>query len=300
MEQVTADSATVITAGARALQWPLNGAETAAHVRVALEEDAAFHDVSTLATVRSDRHAHATLVARRSGVIAGIPLAIEAFRQLDASVSIRVAADDGAAVAAGTPVLVLTGHARGLLSAERTALNYLQHLSGIATLTHAFVSRLEGLATRVLDTRKTRPGWRHLEKYAVRAGGGVNHRLDLRSAVLIKDNHLAAVDGRIDLAVSRARALAADGALVQVECDTLDQVDAALSAGADAVLLDNMSTEQLAAAVTRIGGRAITEASGGVTLDTVRAIAASGVDRVSIGALTHSAPALDLALDFHP
>jgi nicotinate-nucleotide pyrophosphorylase (carboxylating) len=300
MQEVTADSAGVITAGARALHWPLTEVETTAQVRHALEEDAAFHDVSTLATVQSDRRAHATLVARRSGVIAGVPLAIAAFRQLDASVAIRVAADDGVAVAAGEPVLMLTGHARGLLSAERTALNYVQHLSGIATLTHAFVSRLHGLPTRVLDTRKTRPGWRLLEKYAVRAGGGVNHRVDLRSAVLIKDNHLAAVDGRIEVAVSRARVLATDGALVQVECDTLDQVDAALAAGADAVLLDNMSVELLTTAVDRIAGRAITEASGGVTLDTVRLIASSGVDRVSIGALTHSAPALDLALDFHP
>jgi nicotinate-nucleotide pyrophosphorylase (carboxylating) len=300
MQEVTADSAGVITAGARVLHWPLTEAETSTQVRQALDEDAAFHDVSTLATVQSDRRSHATLVARRPGVIAGVPLAIAAFRQLDASVAIRVAADDGAAVAAGEPVLMLTGHARGLLSAERTALNYLQHLSGIATLTHAFVARLYGLRTRVFDTRKTRPGWRLLEKYAVRAGGGVNHRVDLRSAVLIKDNHLAAVDGRVEVAVARARALAADGAMVQVECDTLDQVDAALAAGADAVLLDNMSVEQLTTAVARIAGRAITEASGGVTLDTVRAIASSGVDRVSIGALTHSAPALDLALDFHP
>jgi nicotinate-nucleotide pyrophosphorylase (carboxylating) len=300
MEQITADTTSVVTHGAQQLHWPLSASETTAHVRAALDEDAAFHDVSTLATVRSDRRAHATLVARRAGVIAGIPLAIEAFRQLDPSVAIRVAQDDGSLVAQGAAVLVLTGHARGLLSAERTALNYLQHLSGIATLTRAFVTQLAGLPTKVLDTRKTRPGWRRLEKYAVRAGGGVNHRVDLRSAVLIKDNHLAAVDGRIDLAVERARGLAADGAMVQVECDTLAQVDAAIAAGADAVLLDNMSIDQLTAAVARVGGRALTEASGGVTLETVRAIAASGVDRVSIGALTHSAPALDLALDFHP
>ncbi|MCU0646784.1 MAG: carboxylating nicotinate-nucleotide diphosphorylase [Gemmatimonadaceae bacterium] len=285
--------------GATTLHWPLTPDELTAHVRIALDEDAAFNDVSTLATVRTDRRAHATLVARHAGVIAGVPLAVEAFRQLDPAVVVRVEAEDGASVGAGEPVLALNGHARGLLSAERTALNYLQHLSGIATRTAAFVARVAGTGARILDTRKTRPGWRLLEKYAVRAGGGTNHRLDLRSAVLIKDNHLAAVDGRIAVAVERARALAAAGTVVQVECDTLDQVDAAIAAGADAILLDNMSLTELVAAVQRVGNRARTEASGGVTLENVRAIAETGVNSVSIGALTHSAPALDLALDFH-
>jgi len=283
---------------ASALQFPLSPEATSAHVRNALEEDEAFNDVSTLATVVSTRHVRSTIVARKDGVIAGIPLAIEAFRQLDPNITIRIDAEDGAQVDAGDVLLHLTGHARGILSAERVALNYLQHLSGIATLTARFVAQIRGTNAQVLDTRKTTPGWRKLEKYAVRAGGGRNHRLDLRSGVLIKDNHLAAINGDIAAAVSRSRGLAAPGTPIQVECDTLLQVDAALAAGADWLLLDNMSVEMLRDAVSRANGRAITEASGGVTLDHVRQIAETGVDRISIGALTHSAPALDLALDF--
>lgn len=278
--------------------FPLDAATTEALVRAALEEDAAFHDVSTLATVRSDRHVRALLVARRDGVIAGTALAAAAFHALDPHVAVRVDAPDGTAVRAGDVVLHLNGHARALLSAERVALNYLQRLSGVATLTARFVQAVAGTGARILDTRKTTPGWRRLEKYAVACGGGENHRLDLRSAVLIKDNHLAAIGGDVAVAVERARAIAAPGTFVQVECDTLAQVDAALAAQADSVLLDNMTLEQLRDAVARCRGRAITEASGGVTLDTVRAIAACGVDRISVGALTHSAPALDLALDF--
>ncbi len=278
--------------------YPLSAEETAAHVRAALEEDAAFHDISTLATVVSTRRVRSALVARADGVVAGVPLAVEAFRQLDPEVAIRIDADDGARVRRGDVVLHLSGHARGLLSAERTALNYLQHLSGIATHTARFVAAVRGTGATIYDTRKTLPGWRRLAKYAVRAGGGANHRMDLRSAVLIKDNHLAAAAGDVAAAVSRARALAQPGTLVEVECDTLAQVEAALEAGADAILLDNMTPEALAEAVARCRGRAITEASGGVTLDTVRRVAESGVDRISVGAITHSAPALDLALDF--
>lgn len=280
------------------IPFPLDASATDALVRAALEEDAAFHDVSTLATVLSDRHVRAVLVARRDGVIAGTPLAVAAFRALDDRASVRVEAGDGTAVRAGDVVLHLNGHARGLLSAERVALNFLQRLSGVATLTARFVAAVAGTGARILDTRKTTPGWRRLEKYAVACGGGENHRLDLRSAVLIKDNHLAAIGGDVALAVERARAIAAPGTVVQVECDTLAQVDTALAAGVDSVLLDNMSLEQLRDAVARCRGRAVTEASGGVTLETVRAIAACGVDRISVGALTHSAPALDLALDF--
>lgn len=280
------------------LGFPLGQAQITEQVRVALQEDQAFNDVSTLATVMSTRHVRSAIVARRDGVIAGIPMAIEAFQQLDPAVTIRIEVEDGQRVRAGTTVLALTGHARGMLSAERTALNYLQHLSGIATLTCRFVDAIKGTRAQILDTRKTTPGWRLLEKYAVRAGGGANHRLDLRSGVLIKDNHLAAIGGDIAMAVARARQLALPGTPVQVECDTLDQVDAALAAGADWVLLDNMSLDLLREAVARCAGRAITEASGGVTLDTVRAVAETGVERISIGALTHSAPALDLGLDF--
>ncbi len=284
--------------GAFALQFPLSPEELSEHLRAALVEDEAFNDISTLATVVSTRHVRCTLVARANGVVAGIPLAIEAFRQLDQASTIRVDAEDGTSVSAGDVLLHITGHARGILSAERVALNYLQHLSGIASLTARFVAVVHGTGARILDTRKTRPGWRKLEKYAVRAGGGLNHRLDLRSGVLIKDNHLAAINGDVAMAVSRARALAQPGTPIQVECDTLQQVNAALDSGADWLLLDNMPIEMLRMAVALARGRAVTEASGGVSLDTVRAIAEAGVERISIGALTHSAPALDLALDF--
>lgn len=278
--------------------FPLTERQTEALVRAALDEDAAFHDVSTLATVVSDRHARASLVARRDGVIAGVPLACEAFRLLDDRLSVRVECADGTPVKAGDVVLRLNGHARAMLSAERVALNYLQRLSGIASLTAQFVAAVAGTQARILDTRKTTPGWRKLEKYAVLMGGGENHRLDLRSGVLIKDNHLSAIGGDIALAVQRARGIAAPGTMIQVECDTLAQVQAALDANADAILLDNMSLEALREAVRLCDGRAVTEASGGVTLASVRRIAECGVNRISVGALTHSAPALDLALDF--
>lgn len=278
--------------------FPLDAQEIARLVRAALDEDQAFNDISTLATVASTRSVNSAIIAREDGVICGLPLAIEAFRQLDARVALHVGAEDGTRVARGAEVLCLSGHARGMLSAERVALNYMQRLSGIATLTARFVDLVRGTNVQVLDTRKTTPGWRRLEKYAVRMGGGVNHRLDLQAGVLIKDNHLAAVGGDIADAVKRARALAAPGTPVEVECDSLDQVRAAIDVGADWVLLDNMSIDQLERAVALCRGRAITEASGGVSLGTVRRIAETGVDRISIGALTHSAPALDIALDF--
>jgi nicotinate-nucleotide pyrophosphorylase (carboxylating) len=280
------------------LHFPLEQAEIEATVRAALQEDDAFNDITTIATVVSDRRARATLVARQNGVIAGIALALEAFRLLDPKVSIRVDHEDGTRVKAGEPVLFVTGHARGLLSAERVALNFVQRLSGIATLTSRYADLVKGTQARILDTRKTTPGWRALEKYAVKAGGGMNHRMDLSSAVLIKDNHLASVDGDMGKAVTRARDLAPPGTKIEVECDRIDQVQAAVEAGADIILLDNMPPARLREAVTLVSGRAILEASGGVTLDTVRAIAETGVDWISVGALTHSAPAMDLALDF--
>lgn len=286
------------SAAAELLHFPLDAQSLTAHVKQSLNEDQAFNDISTIATVISTRHVRSEVVARRDGVIAGLPLAIEAFRQLDPAITIRVESEDGTAVAAGATVLHLTGHAVGMLSAERTALNYLQHLSGIATLTARFVDAVRGTNAKILDTRKTTPGWRLLEKYAVRAGGGVNHRFDLQSGVLIKDNHLAAVGGDIAMAVTRARAIAQLGTVIQVECDSLAQVEQAIAAGAEWVLLDNMSLEMLRQAVGLCQGHVVSEASGGVTLDTVRAIAETGVDRISIGALTHSAPALDLGLDF--
>jgi nicotinate-nucleotide pyrophosphorylase (carboxylating) len=281
-----------------ALRFPLKQEGLHQIVRAALQEDGAFNDLTSIATVVSDRRARGTLVARERGVIAGIPLALEAFRLLDAKVTIRVDQEDGSRVDANVPVLFVSGHARGLLSSERVALNYLQRLSGIATLTSKYVAMVKGTRAKILDTRKTLPGWRELEKYAVRAGGGENHRMDLSSGILIKDNHLAAVDGDVAIAVKRARDLAPPGVRVEVECDTRDQVLAALDAGADIIMLDNMSVPLMAECVHAVNGRAIVEASGGVNMTTVRAIAETGVDWISIGALTHSAPAMDLALDF--
>jgi len=280
------------------LHFPLTKKELAALVAAALEEDDTRHDITTAATVKSNRRARCRLVARQAGVIAGLPLACEAFEQLDPAVTMRVEHADGSRVSAQTPVMFLSGHAHGLLSAERVALNFMQRLSGIASMTARYVDAVAGTRAHILDTRKTTPLLRRLEKYAVRAGGGLNHRMDLASAVLIKDNHLAAVDGDIALAVSRARKVAPAGIKVEVECDTLDQVRAAIDAGADVVLLDNMQLMELREAVKMVDGSAVTEASGGVTLETVRLIAETGVDWVSVGALTHSAPALDLALDF--
>ena len=280
------------------LHFPLTKKETTAIVAAALQEDDTRHDITTAATVKSNRRARCRLVARQTGVIAGLPLACEAFEQLDPAVTIRIEHEDGSRIRPDTPVIFLSGHAVGLLSAERVALNFVQRLSGIATMTARYVEAVVGTGVHILDTRKTTPLLRRLEKYAVRAGGGLNHRMDLSSAVLIKDNHLAAVDGDIELAVSRARAVAPLGIKVEVECDTLDQVRAAIDAGADVIMLDNMQLAELRQAVQLVDGQAVTEASGGVTLDTVRPIAETGVDWISVGALTHSAPALDLALDF--
>jgi nicotinate-nucleotide pyrophosphorylase (carboxylating) len=279
-------------------RFPLKHEVLSELVRSALDEDGAFDDITTIATVVSDRRSRGTLMARENGVVCGVPLALEAFRLLDPKVSIRVDREDGSRVRAGDPVLFVTGHARGLLSAERVALNYLQRLSGIATLTARYVDAVKGTKAKILDTRKTTPGWRTLEKYAVRAGGGTNHRMNLSTGVLIKDNHLAAVDGDIAMAVSRARAIAPPGVKIEVECDRPEQVDRAVAAGADVIMLDNMTPDLMHECVRLVNGRAILEASGGVTLSTVRRIADTGVDWISIGALTHSAPSMDLALDF--
>ena len=282
----------------RGLRFPLPRLLTASIVRDALAEDAADDDITTIASVVSDRRARGRIVAREAGVIAGIPLAREAFRQRDPHASVRATVRDGQRIAAKTPVIFVTSRARSLLSAERVALNFMQHLSGIATLTANYVDAIKETGARILDTRKTTPGWRRLEKYAVRAGGGLNHRMDLASAVLIKDNHLSAVDGDIELAVRRAREMAPPGTAIEVECDTLDQVRSALVADVDVIMLDNMSLDELRQAVELVNGRAVVEASGGVTLARVRAIAETGVNWISVGALTHSARAMDLALDF--
>jgi nicotinate-nucleotide pyrophosphorylase (carboxylating) len=268
-------------------------------VRRALEEDLGrAGDLTTDATVAPHLRAVGRLVARRPGRIAGLPIAAAAFRLLDPAVEVELAAADGDDVAAGAVLAVVRGPARPILTAERVALNFLGHLSGIATATADLVRRVEAAAPgcRVACTRKTTPGLRALEKYAVRAGGGVNHRFGLDDAVLIKDNHLA-VAGGVAAAVARVRQRVGHLVKVEVEVDTLEQLDQALAAGVDAVLLDNMTPEQLREAVARVAGRATTEASGGITPDTAAAVAATGVDLLSAGWLTHSAASLDVALD---
>jgi nicotinate-nucleotide pyrophosphorylase (carboxylating) len=281
-----------------AARFPLTDASIIALVQDALEEDHAFEDITTLATVLPTRRTRARLVARERGVVSGVPLALAAFRLLDEKVEIRVDHEDGAVLDGGDSVLFLSGHARGLLAAERTALNFMQHLSGVASLTHRFVTAVRGTKAAIVDTRKTLPGWRRVEKYAVRCGGGVNYRDHLASAVLVKDNHLAALDGDIALAVKRAREFAPKGMWLQIEVETPEQARTAVKAGAESILLDNMTPEAMRECVAIARGACVTEASGGVRLDNVRAIAETGVDRISIGALTHSAPALNLALDF--
>ncbi len=283
------------------LGFPLTPDQTEALVRAALEEDQAFNDVTTIATVVSNRRARGALVSRsrEGGVIAGLPLAVSAFRVMDQKMTVRVDVPDGMTVRADTKVLFLSGHARSMLSAERVALNFLQRLSGIATLTRKFVDAVDGTGAKILDTRKTAPGWRVLEKYAVRAGGGVNHRMDLGESVLIKDNHLVALEGDVTKAIERARKQS-EGLRIEIECESTEQVQAAVDAGADVVMLDNMAVRSMNASVKIAKGRAIIEASGGITLANVRAVAETGVDWISIGAITHSAPALNLSLDFAP
>jgi nicotinate-nucleotide pyrophosphorylase (carboxylating) len=280
------------------LRFPLDAAHRARIVLGALEEDAADADVTTNATIDPARGARASLVARRQGVVCGTLLGIEAFRQRDPSITIREDSHDARPVNRGDTILYLTGNARGILSAERVALNFMQRLSGIATLTAQYVHEVRGTKARILDTRKTTPGWRRLERYAVRCGGGMSHRADLEQAVLIKDNHLAALDNNVGLAVMRARAIAVPGTRVEVECDTVEQVEEAIHAGADIIMLDNMGLQDMRDSVQLVAGRAVTEASGGVNLQTVCGIAETGVNWISVGALTHSAPALDMALDF--
>jgi nicotinate-nucleotide pyrophosphorylase (carboxylating) len=266
-------------------------------VRRALLEDLGRRgDVTTEAIVPEELVGQAAVVARAGGRVAGLDPALLAFRLLDPQCRVAVRLADGADAGAGDVIARVTGSARALLTGERTALNLLGRLSGIATATRDVVARLEGLATRVVCTRKTTPGLRALEKHAVRVGGGSSHRYGLDDAVLVKDNHVALAGG-IAEAVRRARAKAGHMLKVEVEVDTLDQLDEALAVGADAVLLDNMDLPTLVEAVRRARGRALTEASGGIRPDNVRAVAGTGVDLVSLGWLTHSAPSLDVALD---
>lgn len=275
--------------------FPLDPQALAALVTHALAEDVGTGDVTTEATVASDAIASATITQKAPGVVYGVEVAEAVFQALDASVETERLGPEGEWREDG-PVLAVAGPARALLTAERTALNFLQRLSGIATLTARFVAAAEGTGVELLDTRKTTPGLRLLEKAAVAAGGGTNHRVGLYDAILIKENHIAAAGG-IAAAVERARA-AAPSLLVEVECSDLAEVDEALDAGANRLLLDNMSPQELRAAVEHVAGRAELEASGGIDLGSLRAYAETGVDYISIGALTHSAPALDLSLLF--
>ena len=279
----------------------LTVAEISRAVRVALAEDLGSGDVTTLATVPANVQAIALMNAREPMIVSGIQFAEIAFRQLSPKIKIQKLARDGQKVAAGKTLLKISGPARAILSAERVALNFVQRLSGVATATAHFADAVRGTSAKILDTRKTTPGWRRFEKYAVACGGGRNHRIGLFDMVLIKDNHLVALRTAKPNAIAAAVACARkkySKLKVEVEADTLAQVAQAVNAGADIILLDNMTTTQLRSAVKLIGGRAQTEASGGVTLKAVRAIAATGVDFISVGAITHSARAVDIGLDF--
>ncbi len=279
----------------------LSAAEIRHAVQRALAEDIGGGDVTTLATVPKNATSVALLRAREPLVVAGIQFAETAFRELSPKIKIEKRSRDGQKLAAGKTLLKISGPARAILTAERVALNFVQRLSGVATLTSKFVEAICGTDAKILDTRKTTPGWRRFEKYAVAAGGGKNHRLGLSDMILIKDNHLAALrdekPNAIGAAVARARKKFPK-LKVEVEADTLKQVEQAVEARADFILLDNMDLKQLRLAVKIVNGRAQTEASGGVNLQTVRAIAETGVDFISVGALTHSARAVDIGLDF--
>ena len=266
-------------------------------VATALAEDLGLAgDVTTDSVIPPAITASAVFAARKPGIVAGLGVAAATFRHLDPAMRFEVFVPDGEPVQPGTAIARASGNARALLTAERVALNFLGRMSGIATLTRRYLDAVAGTRARIVDTRKTTPGLRTFEKYAVRAGGGMNHRIGLFDAVLIKDNHIA-VAGGIGPAIAAARTRVGHMVKIEVEVDTLDQLAEALHHRIDAVLLDNMTPEQLAEAVRIVAGRAITEASGGVNLDTVRAIAEAGVDLISVGALTHSATVLDIGLD---
>ena len=276
---------------------PLHPLQYEPLVRASLVEDLGrAGDLTTNAIVPSDAQACGYLMARSGGCVAGLHVAATAFRLMDPAVDIAFCRQDGDVVEAGQTLAVVRGSARGLLSAERIALNFLGRLSGIATTTEGLVQAVRGYPARVVCTRKTTPGLRPLEKYAVRCGGGANHRFGLDDAVLVKDNHLI-VSGGVTEAVRRVHAAVGHLVKVEVEVDTLAQLEEALSCKIDAVLLDNMPPMQLAEAVQMVGGRVLTEASGGITPQTAREVASAGVDLLSAGWLTHSAKALDVALD---
>ncbi|MBB3309660.1 nicotinate-nucleotide pyrophosphorylase (carboxylating) [Rhizobium sp. BK196] len=267
-------------------------------VRAALAEDLGLAgDITSAAVIPEEHRSTVVMAARQPGVVAGLDIADLAFQLVDPAITLRRHLPDGAAVEPGSVIATIEGPSRGLLTAERTALNFLGHLSGIASVTAGIVAAIRNTKACVVCTRKTTPGLRALEKYAVRAGGGMNHRFALYDAVLIKDNHVA-IAGSVSEAIRRAKAGVGHMVKIEVEVDTLEQLHEAMDEGVDAVLLDNMTPNQLREAVGIVAGRAITEASGRVTPATAPAIAASGVDLISVGWLTHSAPVLDIGLDF--
>jgi nicotinate-nucleotide pyrophosphorylase (carboxylating) len=272
--------------------------EIEAAVARALEEDLGrAGDITSIATVPEETPGRALLNAREAGVVAGLPLVAAAFRKLSPNITIEAHARDGATIAAGTKLMTINGNARAILGAERVALNFLGHLSGIATATAAFASRIAHTKARVICTRKTTPGLRALEKYAVRCGGGYNHRFGLDDAMLIKDNHIA-VAGGIAAVLNRAKGAAGHLVKIEIEVDSLEQLREVLDAGgADVVLIDNFDPQEMRKAVAMVAGRLIIEASGGITLDTAAAIAETGIDYLSSGALTHSVKNLDVGLD---
>lgn len=275
----------------------IDGFDLADFVNRALAEDLGMGgDVTSTSTIPADARFVAEMNCREEIVVAGIEIAEAFFRQLDPEVRIDRRCEDGGRIAAGTVMMRLEGQARAMLTAERSALNTLQHLSGIATLTRRYVDLIEGTGAVLLDTRKTTPGLRLLEKYAARMGGATNHRLRLDDGLLIKDNHVA-VNGSVEAAVAKAKA-ANSGLQIQVEVDRVAQIEPALAAGAERLLLDNMPPPVLREAVALVAGRVPLEASGGVNLDTIRGIAETGVDFISVGRITQSAPAVDIGLDF--
>ncbi len=278
---------------------PLFKEELRQFVKNALDEDIGRGDITTLATIPAHLRLSAAMNSRENLVVAGMPLAVEILKTVDSSLQIEVLAGDGLEVTAGNTLMRLEGNAQKILTAERTALNILQHLSGIATLTRQYVKAISHTDCKLLDTRKTLPLYRKLAKYATRLGGAMNHRMRLDDGVLIKDNHIARV-GSVKAAIDAAKAfdISASRIGITVECDTLDQAAEAVEAGADRLLLDNMTLDQLREAVSRYKGQVELEASGGVTLETISAIAETGVDYISVGRITQSAPAVDIGLDY--
>ncbi len=266
-------------------------------VRAALDEDLPAGDVTSAALIPAGAKSEAVLLAKESGILAGLPVARRVFEMVDPGVAFEALSEDGRSFQAGDVLGRARGGARSLLAAERTALNFLQRLSGVATLTRAYVRAVAGTKAKILDTRKTTPGLRALEKYSVAAGGGVNHRRSLSDMILIKDNHVRQVGGVLE-ALRRARAAAPAGLRIEVEITNAAEAEAALRGGADLIMLDNMSVGEMTAVVALAAGRIPLEASGGMTLERVGEVAATGVDFISVGALTHSARAVDISLEF--